>query len=368
MKKEDAASLIVYAVMIGLALFIGLGIIQPIFASNASVAGSQYLFAIVSVIIGVLFNALLLELGHVIGGLLGKYRITSVNILGFTFYKKDGKVKFAFKMFDGLTGETKFLPKSEKSNPRLAIVLPILFFLVELIAAIIIYALISTNYNIDLVWLSVGSIIVASIGGMMTFYNIVPFKLDTMTDGYRMTLFSKKINIEAYNELMLIENSGGELSPRVFEEITDYTAEVNLITVYRNIKEKDFIKAEEILENIIKNETKTSSSTHNRSIAQLLFLKIMNETLEEAKKHYAKISTNIQRFISNDLSMPSLRAYMLIAGLMDDSQGEVMYCLDRKKKAIKYTPAGISDIENTLFNEALEKIKLAHPDWKLELK
>jgi hypothetical protein len=167
---------------------------------------------------------------------------------------------------------------------------------------------------------------------------------------------------------MIIENSGGELSPRVFEEITDYTAEVNLITVYRNIKEKDFVKAEEILENIIKNETKTSSSTHNRSIAQLLFLKIMNETLEEAKKHYAKISTNIQRFISNDLSMPSLRAYMLIAGLMDDSQGEVMYCLDRKKKAIKYTPAGISDIENTLFNEALEKIKLAHPDWKLELK
>ncbi|MDD4006176.1 MAG: hypothetical protein PHD98_03310 [Bacilli bacterium] len=59
---------------------------------------------------------------------------------------------------------------------------------------------------------------------------------------------------------------------------------------------------------------------------------------------------------------------MLIAGLMDDSQGEVMYCLDRKKKAITYTPAGISDIENTLFNEALEKIKLAHPDWKLELK
>jgi hypothetical protein len=367
MKKEDAASLIVYAVMIGLALFIGLGIIQPIFASNASVAGSQYLFAIVSVIIGVLFNALLLELGHVIGGLLGKYRITSVNILGFTFYKKDGKVKFAFKMFDGLTGETRFLPKSEKSNPRIAIMFPILFFLIELIVAIILYAVISTSQNVDLVWLSIGAIIVASIGGMMTLYNVVPFKLDAMTDGYRMTLFSKKINIEAYNELMLIENSGGELLPRIFDEITDYTAEVNLITVYRNIKDKNFVKAEEILENIIKKETKTSSSTHNRSIAQLLFLKIMNETLEEAKKYYETISSSIQRFISNDLSMPSLRAYLLIAGLMDDSQGEVMYCLDRKKKAIKYTPAGISEIENALFNEALEKVKLAHPDWKLEL-
>ena len=366
MKKEDAASLIVYAVMIGLALFVGLGIIQPVFAANASVGGSQYAFAIISVIIGVFINAILLEVGHILGGLIGKYRIHSVNIFGFCFHKKSGKTHFAFRMFDGLTGETKFLPKSEKSNPRPATLLPVLLYLVELVAAIILYALISTNVDVDLVWLSIGAIIVASIGGMMTLYNVVPFKLDAITDGYRLTLFAKKINIIAYNELMLAENGDEPFTPRIFDEITDFTAEVNLISVYRNIKEKNFTDAETILTNIIANEAKTSNSTHNRAIAQLLFLKIMNEPLEDAKAYYATIPTSIHRFIANDLSMPSLRAYVLIAGLMDDAQGEIMYCLDRKKKAIKYTAPGIAEIENSLFKEALDKVKIAHPDWELE--
>jgi hypothetical protein len=365
MKKEDAASLIVYAVMIGLALFVGLGIIKPVFEANASVAGNQYAFAIVSVVIGVILNAIFLEVGHILGGLIGKYRIHSVNIFGFCFYKKNGKTHFAFKMFDGLTGETKFLPKNENSNPRPATLIPVAIYLVELVTSIILYALISTSLNIDLVWLSIGAIIVASIGGMMTLYNIVPFKLDAITDGYRLTLFAKKINVVAYNELMLAENGDEPFSPRVFDEITDFTAEVNLISVYRNIKEKKFEDAETILSNIISNEMKTSASTHNRAIAQLLFLKIMNEPLEDAKAYYATIPSSIQRFIANDLSMPSLRAYVLIAGLMDDAQGEIMYCLDRKKKAIKYTAPGITEIENSLFKEALDKVKAVHPDWKL---
>ncbi len=365
MKKEDAASLIVYAVMIGLALFVGLGIIKPVFEANASVAGNQYAFAIVSVVIGVILNAIFLEVGHILGGLIGKYRIHSVNIFGFCFYKKNVKTHFAFKMFDGLTGETKFLPKNENSNPRPATLIPVAIYLVELVTSIILYALISTSLNIDLVWLSIGAIIVASIGGMMTLYNIVPFKLDAITDGYRLTLFAKKINVVAYNELMLAENGDEPFSPRVFDEITDFTAEVNLISVYRNIKEKKFEDAETILSNIISNEMKTSASTHNRAIAQLLFLKIMNEPLEDAKAYYATIPSSIQRFIANDLSMPSLRAYVLIAGLMDDAQGEIMYCLDRKKKAIKYTAPGIAEIENSLFKEALDKVKAVHPDWKL---
>lgn len=364
MKKEDTASLIVYALMVGLALFVGLGIIKPVFEANAAVAGNQYVFAIIAVIVGVLINAILFEIGHIIGGLIGHYKIQSVNVFGFCFYKKDGKTHFAFRMFDGLTGETKLLPKDDKANPKAATLLPLLMYFIELVVAIILYAVILTNQSVDLVWLSIGSIIVASIGGMLTFYNIVPFKLDAMTDGYRLTLFTKKVNIEGYNELMLLENGDGSFVPRVFEEITDFTAEVNLIAVYRNIREKNFRGAEKILKAIIDNEKKTSVSTHNRAIAQLLYLDIMNEPLEEAKKRYAGMSSATQRFIANDLSMPSLRAYLLIAGLMDDSQGEVMYTLDRKKKAIKYMPRGLAETEELLFDEALEKVKTAHADWK----
>ncbi|MFA5481154.1 MAG: hypothetical protein WC282_02050 [Bacilli bacterium] len=366
MKKEDVASLIVYAIMIGLALFIGLGIIQPLFQNNPSATDNEYVFAILSVLVGVFINGVLIELGHILGGLIGKYRLQSVNLFGFCFYRKDDKVKFAFKTFEGLTGETKLVPKIETANPRPATILPLLLYLLELVAAILIYTLVNINSNIDLVWLSISAIIVASIGGMLTLYNIVPFKLDALTDGYRLTLFTKNINIIAYNELMLAENSDGTFQPRVFEEITDFTAEVNLIAVYRNIQEKNYSEAERILDKIIQNEKNTSGATHNRAIAQLLFLKIMNEPLEEAKAYHQKVDVSIIRFISNDLSMASVRAYLLIAGLLDESSGEVKYCLDRKKKAIKYVAPGNLEIEETLFNEALQKIVVAHPDWKFE--
>jgi len=364
MKKEDIASLLVYAMMIGLALFVGLAIIQPVFQANPEVGGNQYVFAIACVLLGVLINGIFLEVGHLIGGLLGKYAIQSVNIFGLCLYKLDGKTKFAFKGFEGLTGETKLLPKSEKSNPRLAAILPLLLYLVELIVAIALYSSINISDNIDLVWLSIGAIIVASVGGMVTLYNIVPFKLDAPTDGYRLSLFTKKINIAAYNELMIVENGDGNYQPRVFEEITDFTAEVNLVTVYRHIKEKDFIAAEVLLEQIIVKAEQTSASTRNRAIAQKLYLKIMNDSIEVAKKYReAVITSAVQRFIANDLSMPSIRAYLLIAGIMDESQGEVQYCLERKKKAIKNVALGRAEIENSLFGEALAKVVAAHPDW-----
>jgi hypothetical protein len=44
--------------------------------------------------------------------------------------QKNGKMKFSFSDFDGLTGSTAIVPKDiKKSNPRHSIYLPLVFFL-----------------------------------------------------------------------------------------------------------------------------------------------------------------------------------------------------------------------------------------------
>ena len=115
MKKEDIASFIVYILMLTIALLVGLLVIQPIFQSGNPFSGPaalSYLWTFLIILGALLFNIIMLEVFHVLGGKAGKYNIVSFNVLGFCFYKSASKWKFGFKTFDGLTGETILSPKS----------------------------------------------------------------------------------------------------------------------------------------------------------------------------------------------------------------------------------------------------------------
>ena len=95
----------------------------------------------------------------------------------------------------------------------------------------------------------------------------------------------------------------------------------------------------------------------------------MTLPLEEVKEYYDKqINDSVRKFIANDLSMESLRAYILIAGLLDDSNGEIEFAKSRKERALKRSVPSRVAIEQKLYEEALNKVYEAHPDWKEEKK
>ena len=76
-----------------------------------------YIFG--AILSGVLINAILFEVAHILGAKAGRYSIISVNILGLLWYRDDNKTKFRFKGYDGLTGETVILPKEDvKKEPN----------------------------------------------------------------------------------------------------------------------------------------------------------------------------------------------------------------------------------------------------------
>lgn len=369
MKKEDLTSTIVMTLMFVMSFLIAFFVVKPVMhAQDFSVNMNEFLFVIITIVVGIIVNVLFLEIGHVIGGLLGNYSIVSFNVLWFCLYKKDKKWKFGFRNFDGFTGETIITPKSEKSSPRAYIWIPLLFYIIELTVGITLYSIYNgTQYA----WLAVASIIFVTIGSVIALYNFVPFKLDSMTDGYRLTLVSKKGNIEAFNELLRIKNlerEGKEIKDvKIFDDITDFTAQINLITVYDLLSQRKLYEASQLIEKMLEDPKKISTVTYRRLVCQKLYIMLIKDDLATVRNYYDEfVPDDVRRFISNDLSMESLRAYILIAGLLDESNGEVEYANARKTKAMKRTDNARLNIEKELYQEALNKVKRVHPDWKIE--
>ena len=374
MKKEDITGLIVYLIIIALAIIFGLTVLQT-HNSESSLQGFQYvLYIIGAVVVGAVFNGILFELAHVLGAKIGKYDIISVCVLGFCFYKDNGKTKFKFSSFDGLTGETKIVPKEgmvDKANPYPYLFFGSFFFVIEAIAVMIIFSVFRTAEDYGLRDIAYGVLTVGAIGLVILLYNILPIHIDSMTDGYRLTMVSNPKNKAAFNELLRVEyeisQGNTNVEVKVFDEITNFTADLNLNRVYALLDKREYRAAEEILDKIIEAKQEVSEKVYIRARAQKIYINLYTRNLEEAKEYYEKeVPVSERREISNDVSMASIRAYLLMSGLLDKSRSECIIALNNVYRAFKHTPKNRQHTEITLFNEALEKVVAAHPDWELE--
>ena len=374
MKKEDISGLIVYLVIIAFAIVFGLTVLQA-HQTESTFNGFVYvIYIVVSVLVGALLNAILFEIAHVIGAKIGKYEILSVNILGLCFYKEENKRKVRFASFDGLTGETKIVPKEgmvDKANPYPYLLFGSIFFAVEAIIVMVVFSLFRQSEEMILRDLAYFLLTIGAIGLVILVYNILPFRIDSMTDGYRLTMVSNPKNKLAFNELLRVEyeiaQGNDDVEIRIFDEITNFTADLNLNKVYALLDKKEYAEAEEILNKIIEAKENVSEKVYIRARAQKIYINLITKDLEEAKDYYEKeVPVSERREISNDVSMASIRAYLLMSGLLDKSRSECIIALNNVYKAFKHTPKNRQKTEVELFNEALEKVVTAHPDWELE--
>lgn len=374
MNKEDVYSLLVYIGMIAIAFVVGFCVLQPAITEGLLFDNQGILigYTLASIVVGILVNVLLMELGHVIGALVGGYEVISFNVLGFCIYKvsSDKKTKWKFKFprnADGLAGETIISPKTEKANPMFYVFMPLVFILLECVAMYCVFMFIpdyigeSATLENPLNWLKYGVIIVATIACMFCLYNYFPAKIDSTTDGYRLTLLTKKINVEAYNEYLRILSNNLIESPeetfKTFDELTDFTAKVNMLTVYNEILNKEYINALVLLDKIIESKS-VSKSTKLDAKIQKSYIYFVSKPVAEAKDYFIEaFKGDDKRYVVGCSSFMALRTYLLFAGLWQQSKSEVEFCLSKKKKCIERTNPGLLKVEETLFNEALEIVK-----------
>ena len=330
MKKEDVSGIIVYLLILAIAVVFGITVLREHSASSNMDTFVYILFILGAILTGILLNSILFEVGHILGAKAGRYEIVSVNILGLLWYKEEGKTKFKFSGYDGLTGETVILPKKDakkEPNPTPYLMFGTLFYLVELIIIIVLFTLYNTKDNMLMYNIVYFLLVVAVIGGMVLIYNILPFKLDAMTDGYRMRMTTNNANKKAFNELLRVQYaiSQGEENVEVatFSEITNFTAELNLNKVYTLLDKKEFEEAEKLIDIILAGKSTISEKVYTRARAQKIYINIFTKPIEEAKEFYDKeVPMDERRRISNDISMVSIRTYLLMSGILDGSRSE----------------------------------------------
>lgn len=377
MKKEDFTGMVVYLLMIAIAVIFGFTVLKE-YAGVSGMGNLFMLFVLGGIVVGIILSALVIEFGHIVGAKVSGYDIELVTILGFCFYKNEGKRKFKFSEFDGLTGETKIrLKKDGKDNPNPVpyLLFGPLFLFILLIVSIVLFItfnrLAGSQRGGDLAHTAYFILIIGVIGAMVLIYNIFPAQLDTTNDGYRFALVSNPTNREAFNELLrvqrAIENGEENVEIKTFDTITNYTADLNLNKVYAALDKDDYDAAIPYLTKIIEAKDNIKFSIYLRVKALYIYSVVMPQEEKDIVEYCNKeVSLQERKAFAADISMPSLRAYILLSGLVDKSESETLLVLNKIIKAYKKSSKSRQSVELRLYNKALNKVIEAHPKWDLK--
>lgn len=372
MKKNDSISLLVYVLMVAIVLVVGLVVIRPVIleASASEFGGlSPIVVLLLTLIAGLVVVSILNEVAHIIGAKIGKFKIRQVLILGLGWKNKEGKTVFAAGGFDGLTGETKVVPLDvEKSKLTAYVYMSYLFFLLEIIACVVMIVLANSNLMPSRP-IYVISMTLLTIVGVVFLYQVFPTQLDTMNDGYRLRIISNPKNRVAYNQILLSEDARfiGEEIPELepYEDLTDFTASINSIILYKHLEDGNYDKALEVNEYTLKSKGGVSKNIYNEAVAIKLSLLLLQKRTEDGRVYFDSLSSEEKKYIAAMNSMAALRAYLLVSALLDDSQSETEIALARKVTIIKKVDKSLKKIENKVYKEALELADKTHPDWEL---
>lgn len=371
MRKEDLISDIIYLLMAGIVLLVGFLVIQPAINDGllGSNTGENILFILVALIIGIIINVILMELGHLIGALIGGYKVLSFNILGLNFYKDFSensakpKLKFRFKGFNGLTGETIIEPKKEKANPMFYVFFPLILFLLEFVVMYFAVTLIpaTSDYHFEAVQIvKYGLVVSTTIAGCIVLYDYFPAKLDTLNDGYRLISLKNKINIEAYNEKLKLEANEYKgiknTEFKIFEEITDFTAQVNLETALKKFSEKDYTEAISIIDSCLSKPQKVSHNTKTNLLLNKIFISYISKGSEEGTKLYKELDEETKEIVKKCKTLESIRVYSLYIAFEQKSKSEIKYAINKARKMYDRLTVGESAKEIAFMAETIKKI------------
>lgn len=373
MKKNDFAIFLVYLSMFVVAILIGLFAIKPVMdAHGGDMPISSIALVLISLIVGIIFNALMLELGHLAGAKAGKYRVRSWTIFGIKFYKVDGKRKVKFSSYDGLTGQTKVEPLDvQRSSLSAYISLPLIFFFVEVIALMVVINIARGQEaaNPRIAWLHVAALTVLATGALVFIYDLFPARIDAINDGFLLMLFTKKANRVAYNNLLAQETAMEEdrtppESP-IYDEITDFTAFLNSLTVYGLLSQGEMDKALPIIEKTLAEDSKASLAVKREMSALKLATLFERPDKRKALQYYEEMEEDEKRYIANITTMSSLRAYLMVAAFAEQSDYEASYAIDKVEKVLKSSESVSKDIEKSLVQLDVDLVKKEHPTWEL---
>ena len=209
--------------------------------------------------------------------------------------------------------------------------------------------------------------VILTVGCLIFIYDIFPAALDSKNDGAFIVIFNSKTNVMAYNQILMAEEKmarGEDVGEtQIYESVTDFTNKLNEVSIYKALNEKNYDEALRINEFTIKSKSAVSSKVYLNAVAQKMALDLYLKPLDEAKEEYISLKLEEKKFIANLSTGPAVRAYILISGLVEESEGETKLAMDKAEAAIKTSGEDKRAAEEYLMKEALKKIVAKHKDW-----
>lgn len=376
MKKDLKNSFFVNLIVIAFGFVLFKLVIEPqmsdFFKDNKV---NPILFSLLSLLISFVIYSFKLHITHVIGLLLGHYKIISFNVLGLNLYKNVSEInsndKWKFRLnfnYDGLCGGVNFYAKEEKTNPYLSPLTPIIFY----IPSVLIFILLFINIdNIGILGILKNFYLYyIVVSGVLFIYNYYPAKIDTLNDGYVLVLLSNKINKKAYNTLLKIKSNEyfniQVDSYKYFEELSDFSVEVNLKIARNYIYNKELKNAKTILDNILNSNVKLSKEViyKTKSTYLLMFLYLLK--IEDAYNFYSLLSEEEKKYIKTNYSLLTIKTSILYFGLIESSKNEITYQLEKLNKVLlKYSPEK-KNYELFRVKELIDFVNLNNKNIKIE--
>ena len=381
MKKENFFGIIMYLFVFAFAVVYGLTVLQTHFQHSSMNQVWQYaIYIILCIIGGVLSSAVLFELGHYVGAKVGGYKVVKFTILYFSIVHENDKRHFAFRRFDGLTGETLIVPNYEKKetpNPYPYLTYGPIFNIAWVVGMFVIffYFYKGSNFDGDIAY---AALTVGLISAILVIYDIVPIKTDTTTNGFLIHYLRKTKDVKAFNDLLESKNGVSDLSSEddkksvnkkvVAPTVNINTVEGKIVSLYPLIDDKKYDEANKIIAELYSRKNELTSRQYVEVQEHDIYIKIMTTEYDEMAKIYdEEITLSTKRDISSDHTIIGIRTYILMAGLFDKSRSECALALSKVAKAYKNTLPSRKHPELVLFNDALEKVCQAHPKWELEI-
>ena len=90
---------------------------------------------------------------------------------------------------------------------------------------------------------------------------------------------------------------------------------------------------------------------------------LLTKPLEEGKEFFIALPMEAKKYIASLSSTAAVRAYLLVSGLVEDSEIETGNALGKIRSSVKKEGTDIKKIEERVMRDACLKVKERHPDW-----
>lgn len=335
---------------------------------------NSVLYILLQVLLSLIIGTVFYSLGRIIGGYLCGYRLLYIQVFGLKFAFPNKKFKFSAPK--GLWGLADFrlvmTPKESVKNPN-----PSWMFFGGLIVSVLLqglmvgigFALKGQGKMGDLFHLS--TLFALGYVGMVILYQWIPVRIDCFNDGFLFIKTRKAEDRLAYNLYLTNLDRDEAHLPLIIEKFDNYASYTKanyLYYVYLSELYEDHL--EQAVSALNTATYLTPYLTFENSVkikGEKLFVLLIADEVEKADKTFRSYSHDERSEIEKNRRLSDFRTALLTAGMIETEYNRTKQIAAEFEKLIG-TIAKNPRVEKEvyLFDLALAKIKMLHPEWDFE--